>query len=209
MILETFHDLITFWIIFFRKEYMVDNANKIIIDAGANIGTFSLFAARAAPDAQIVALEPFPATRARLEFHVKRNGLANRVECRPWALAGSESRRFMAGGNAPSQSRGLADAGECEEGVVVEAVTLELLLDRTGLQFVDLLKMDIEGAEYEVFLSTPDKVLHRFRAIALEYHPNGLKRVLFDRLLAAGFHLVRDKENRCGSDGGVAHFRRP
>jgi FkbM family methyltransferase len=208
MTLETFHDLITFWIIFFRKEYVVDEKTHTIVDAGANIGTFSLFAARTAPDARIVALEPFPTTRARLESHVKRNGLANRVECRPWALAGSEGRRFMLGADEPSQFRGLSEAGQGEEGVVVEAVTLERLLDRTGLECVDLLKMDIEGSEHEVLLSTSDKVLHRFKSIALEYHPNRRKQVLFARMLAAGFHVVRDIETRRGSDGGVAHFRR-
>ncbi len=67
MTLETFHDLVTVWVVFFRDEYPVDLSHRRIIDAGANIGSFSLLAARVAPEARIIALEPFPATRARRE----------------------------------------------------------------------------------------------------------------------------------------------
>ncbi len=67
----------------------------------------------------------------------------------------------MADGNAPSQSRGLSDDGARESGVAVETVTLATLLEREGLDRVELLKMDIEGAEHEVFLSTSDDILRR------------------------------------------------
>src|SRR6478672_3899822 len=54
--LEEFHDLVTAWIIFFRREYDVARDCRTIVDAGANIGAFSLYAARAAPVARVVAL---------------------------------------------------------------------------------------------------------------------------------------------------------
>jgi FkbM family methyltransferase len=204
--LESFHDLVTAWIIFCRREYDVDPSCRTIIDAGANIGAFSLFAARAAAAARIVALEPFPATRARLEAHLARNGLSDRVACRPWALARADAPRRMDNASGPSQSRGLLGDDCPSGGVPVAAITLATLWAREGIERVDLLKMDIEGGEHEVLRATAPDVLRRTAAIALEYHPNGSKAELFARIQDAGFALVRDVPN--GPDSGVAHFRR-
>jgi FkbM family methyltransferase len=204
--LEDFHDLVTAWIIFFRREYEVDASCRLIVDAGANIGTFSLFAAREAAGARIVALEPFPVTRARLENHMTRNALSQRVVCRPWALGRADAARRMDSSGGPSQSRGLCEEGAATEGVPVEAVTLATLWEREQLDQVDLLKMDIEGGEHEVIPATPPEVLRRAAAIAMEYHPNGSKEALFSRLLDAGFTLAHDAPN--GLNSGVAHFRR-
>jgi len=54
------------WITFFRNEYRGPETCATIVDAGANIGAFSLYSARQAPRATIYALEPLPSTRARL-----------------------------------------------------------------------------------------------------------------------------------------------
>jgi FkbM family methyltransferase len=204
--LEDFHDLVTAWIIFFRREYKVDSSCRLIVDAGANIGTFSLFAAREAAKARIIALEPFPVTRARLEGHVARNQLGERVACRPWALGRADAARRMDDSSEISQSRGLCGEGTTGGGVPVEAVTLATLWQREGLDQVDLLKMDIEGGEHEVIPATPPEVLRKALALAMEYHPNGSKDELFSRLRDAGFALVQDAP--AGLNSGVAHFRR-
>lgn len=204
--LEDFHDLVTAWIIFFRREYEVDSSCRLIVDAGANIGAFTLFAAREAAGARIIALEPFPVTRARLERHVARNDLVERVVCRPWALGRADAARRMDDSGGPSQSRGLCGEETANRGVPVEAVTLATLWEREGLDQVDLLKMDIEGGEHEVIPATPPEVLRRAAALAMEYHPNGAKAALFSRLRDAGFSLTHDAPN--GLNSGVAHFRR-
>lgn len=207
--LEEFHDLVTAWIIFFRREYDVARDCRTIVDAGANIGAFSLYAARTAPAAHIVALEPFPSTHARLLAHVERNGLNDRVACRPWALAAADGARRMDDSSGPSQSRGLyaaePEASNGSVGVPVEAITLATLWEREQLGQVDLLKLDIEGGEHELLGATPAEVLRRASAIALEYHPNGPREALFACLKGAGFALVSDAQH--GPDSGVAHFR--
>lgn len=55
-------------------------------------------------------------------------------------------------------------------GVVVPAKTLTQIVLEVESAVVDLLKMDIEGSEYEVIFSTAPDVLRRVRRIALEYH---------------------------------------
>jgi FkbM family methyltransferase len=202
VLVETYHDLVTVWVVFFRNEYQVEARCKTIVDAGANIGTFAVYAARKAPGSVIHALEPFPSTRQRLQETLSANGLEHRVTVHPIGLSGGNSTRFMAA-DGPSQSRGTSTGGD---GVAVQTQTLAHFLDSTGLVSVDLLKMDIEGAEHEVFAATRTETLRKFERIALEYHPNGSSRSLFEKLRSAGFICQHDA--KFGDDSGVAHFVR-
>ncbi len=209
--LDSWEDLTTAWVVFFGEEYRVPHDCRTIVDAGANIGAFSLLAARDAPGARIVALEPFPSTRARLEETVRRNALEGRVACRPWALGRADAPRHMddADGIA-GHSRSLATEGSPTQGVLVEAITLATLWEREGLDRVDLLKIDIEGSEYELIAETPSEILRRSDRIVIEYHPGGSKAALFSSLRSAGFELVRDLTRHATM--GTAHFqlaRRP
>lgn len=204
---ETHHDLTTVWIIFFRGEYHVPETCTTIVDAGANIGAFSLYAARRAPNATIHALEPFPSTRERLAQTVAQNHLSPRVKIYELALAdvaSGDSNRHMSD-EGPSQSRGVA-TGPVAGSVAVQAITLEKFLDEANIAQADFLKMDIEGAEHEVIHAASPAVMRRFRQIALEYHPNGSADALFEKLAACGF--VCEHDARVAPDSGVAHFSR-
>lgn len=205
MTIERFEDLATAWLVFIRRDYPVGRSSRTIIDAGANIGAFSLYAARSAPGARVIALEPFPATFDRLAAHVGASRAAGRISCRPWALARADGRRSMDGSSMASQFRSLLDDRTEQPRVGVEAVTLATLWERERLDRVDLLKLDIEGTEYELIGATPVEVLRRIEAIAMEYHPNGSKSDLFRDLRRAGFELVRDQPAPLGY--GLAHFR--
>ncbi|HWZ90250.1 MAG TPA: FkbM family methyltransferase [Polyangiaceae bacterium] len=202
ILVQTYHDLVTVWVIFFRTEYHVDVGCQTIVDAGANIGTFTLYAARKAPGASIHALEPFPSTQDRLRETLRTNGLEQRVTVHPIGLSGEDSTRFMPDAG-PSQSRGTTTEGN---GIPVATKTLAHFLDAAGLTDADLLKMDIEGGEHEVFSEASQETLQRFRRIALEYHPSGSSRALFAKLLNAGFACHHDA--RSFDDSGVAHFVR-
>jgi FkbM family methyltransferase len=79
---------------------------------------------------------------------------------------------------------------------LVECLTLQAMLDANGLQIVDFLKIDIEGAEYEAVPGSPEVFKSgRVKVIALEYHPDilssrGLQVVtIHDLLLKAGYTL--------------------
>lgn len=204
---ETHHDLVTLWIIFFRKEYRVPTTCTTIVDAGANIGAFSLYAARRAPHAVVHALEPFPSTRARLQQTVTQNQLTARVKIYELALAdlsSNDASRHMSN-DGPSQSRGTSSQ-PVAGGVAVQATTLEQFLERAKISHADFLKMDIEGAEHEVLAAASPAVLRKFAEIALEYHPNGSAERLFGKLTSSGF--VCEHDARVAPDSGVAHFRR-
>jgi FkbM family methyltransferase len=212
--LEEFYDLDTLWQVYVREVYPVEPGDRCVIDAGANIGLFCCYAARRAPGAEVHAVEPVPETFKRLEEHVHANGLAGRIHCVQAALASRSGTVVMSGGGLPSQMARVVDNGAArgpDDGVRVPAIRLLDLVAEHRARGVDLLKMDVEGSEYEVLLSTSAADLAPIRRLWLEYH-EGLgarstdKRRLQQHLTAAGFHVVAEMGD---GDYGILHYARP
>lgn len=202
-------DLITAWIIFFRREYTVRASDKVILDAGGNIGAFSLFAASRAPGSQVLAVEPFPATHERFLENLRANPeRSNRIRCLPYALgAGKGTARMDATlGGSSDQSRGLINEKSTAPSIDVKTISLGELLRENSLETVDLLKMDIEGAEHELFAREPRETFQKISRISMEYHPVASKEALFSNVRKAGFELTRDMVFSEGT--GVAEFHR-
>jgi hypothetical protein len=111
---------------------------------------------------------------------------------------------------AESQRRSLvpADLEPDAAGVVkVPSITLAELMDRYKLTQIDLLKLDIEGSEWEVLHSTPASVLRSIRRIQFEYHEvharfGYSKSALFAYLQSAGYRLTHCQEDEHGT--GIA-----
>ena len=93
--LEEFYELETLWLIYFHSMYRPRRTDRVIVDAGANIGLFSCYAASRIPDCEVFAVEPFPATYSRLLENVRSNGLANRIHTFNTALGFSTGTATM------------------------------------------------------------------------------------------------------------------
>jgi FkbM family methyltransferase len=209
---EELTDLKAFWQIFLRRVYRVDSTDRAIVDLGANIGVFTLYAARCATQAKIFSVEPFPSTFRRLVNNVRNHQLETRVTCLNFAAAGSSGERLMPDAPVPSQRRALssvASSTKISTGPQVTGKTLEAMFDENRLSHVDLVKVDIEGSEYEVFLSTPSNILVRIDRISMEYHGDSApysKQQLFDHICSAGFTTTWDI---CDAQGyGIAEMIR-
>ncbi|MCB0378613.1 MAG: FkbM family methyltransferase [Bdellovibrionales bacterium] len=202
--LNTNHDLITIWIIFFRGEYKVPSHQKVIVDAGANIGTFSIYASLFQPK-KIIALEPFPETFTALQKNIAANDLGDLIEVQPLALAKDSGTVLMDISAGPSQSRGLVDTNS-KNGTSVESLSLKDFFQKMSLEHVDFFKMDIEGSEHEVLKNTDDETFKKINNLALEYHPNQQKKDLFEKILSHGFEILSDF--KISDNSGVAHFRK-
>ncbi len=143
-----------------------------VVDVGANIGSFSVFVAHREPTAKIVCVEPVQANFAILEKNIAENALTNITPVRA-AIADHPGTLTIYHGKGTLHASGSAyaidatDAGDKEE---VPSMTLGALLDAHGIGHVDFLKMDCEGAEYDILFSLPDAVWTRIKKVALEYH---------------------------------------
>lgn len=199
-------DLVTTWIIYLRHEYTVKPSDEIILDCGANIGVFALYAASSAPRSHIFAIEPFPSTFHELCENIKLNNLERQVTCVSIALSGSDgSVNMYAAPHVASQVRQVIRPSGADT-VSVTALTLASLFARIGVGEVDLLKMDIEGSEHPALLQAKPSALARVKRLSVEYHQTAPKGTLFDHLTTAGFALDRDRV--LGENYGVAEFTR-
>ena len=135
--------------IFLRQDYGEIPDGAVVIDLGANIGVFSIYAATTASKVRLYAYEPMPDFFKLMQENVRLNGLDNTVKCFNLAVAADSADRelFVAGTDfffptlVPSKSEEAARRTE------VHCTTLANILDANALAHVDLLKMDIEGAE--------------------------------------------------------------
>src|SRR4051794_8526066 len=65
-------DVDAFWAIFCRDDYPVKSSDALIVDAGANIGAFTLYALQRAPEAVVIAIEPAPDNCSRVRANATR-----------------------------------------------------------------------------------------------------------------------------------------
>jgi FkbM family methyltransferase len=147
-----------------QYEWKLPKRPSVIVDAGANIGLASIFFANRYPGAKIISIEPAP---SNLKLLCKN-------------MAQYPNNAIVAGALWKENSRvTIVDPGGGEWGFQVEedrpadgnvmALTLDRLMDQFGIDYVDLLKVDIEGAEKEVFESS-SQWIDRVGAIAIELH---------------------------------------
>ena len=173
-------------------RFMPRDLDGVVVDAGANIGAFTLACASWHPRVTIHAYEPNPAAREMLARNVAANGLEARVTIWPEALGAHDgSIQFHVAG--ASLEAGVLASGESIE---VPTVSLATVVGRAGGR-VSLLKMDVEGAEADVFEASRSRGV---LCIVGEYHPEIAPRVV-ERLRAAldGDFAVRFSDTRrCG-----------
>jgi FkbM family methyltransferase len=218
-------DLIVFWLVFARRHYPIRSADHIVVDVGANIGMFTLYAAREAPHCRVIAIEPFPDTRACLQSLVERNHLQGRVTILDCALAACSATGSMdTAAEVPSQYRRIYsedtkgmnsnhrnDVEQAEDGISVRMETLDRIFDSTQVSAADLVKLNIHGSEYEVLMSAAPETLERCKTIAVQYHDlpascHVNKQDLFQHMAHSGFDLISDDDTHRGS--GMASFAR-
>jgi FkbM family methyltransferase len=158
----------TIAVVFVRREYGPMDADwQTIVDIGANMGSFAVYAAMTCPKARIFGFEPEERNFGYLSNNIAVNSLQNRVKLFQCAVASTAGEREMAIGESPLNSL-VADAGSVHR--KVQCTTLGNILDEQKLATVDMLKMNCEGAEYEIFESCSKADLERVKRIRLEYH---------------------------------------
>jgi FkbM family methyltransferase len=152
----------------------------LILDCGSNIGMSVLYFKRVYPDARILAFEPDPDIGPILQQNIAENELKN-VQWLPVALSREVGKKtfFSDGvcgsGLAESLTTGATNAWNQYE---VSCARLRDFL----VEPVDFMKMNIEGAEYEVLADSEDR-LAQIREMIIEYHHlPGLRRSLHEIL---------------------------
>ncbi len=149
------------------REHLASGST--FVDVGAQIGYYSLKAAAVVgPRGRVIAVEPNPETVTKLEGNIRASG-AKAITVAPVACSDSESVLDLYA--APAANTGesslsktnASQAGEAQRAYKVRARPLDDIIRESGVARVDVIKVDVEGAEY--------LVLRGARETLAEFHP--------------------------------------
>ena len=168
--------------------------SPVVIDIGGHIGAFTMFTMQQAPRARVLVFEPEPLSFELLQRNIGMNGFSDRVIASRRAVCGTGgTRTLFASGSSPVNS--LFRHNTQAVPVSVPCTTLAEIFARHRIDRCDLLKIDCEGAEYEILYSAPSDVLARVQRIVLEWHgiPGHTPEALEQFLRSQGFSTQRPR----------------
>jgi FkbM family methyltransferase len=138
-----------------------------VFDIGANLGVYALsFAQRVGPTGRIYAFEPVPATFARLKEHIALNGATNIIPV-PFALFDREGRMEMwVDEEWHGEKSFFRQPKKKSMPLLVPVTTIDLFVNREGIERVDAIKLDAEGAELAIVRGA-DQTLRRDKPLLM------------------------------------------
>lgn len=160
-------DLSMFKQVWVDREYAfeIDSIPEVIVDAGANIGMASLYFASRFPEAKIIAIECDSENFEALKQNTASLGNVVAINRALWSEAGELS----VGGSKDREASFFVGTEVSEERSRVRAVTVDGLMENHQLPRIDILKLDIEGAEKEV-LEASEHWIDKVNMIVIEVH---------------------------------------
>lgn len=157
----------------------------VVRDVGANVGFYALLAGvLAGQEGRVLAFEPVAENVAILRRHLSLNDLETRVEVVEAAVADKSGIRHFSAGEYRATGK-LDRAGQIE----VRVVSLDEMMAEGRLPRVDVIKIDVEGAELEV-LEGAKEVLTRYRPrLVVELHNPEMDRKCPEFLRQLGYQI--------------------
>lgn len=158
--------------IIFNKMYGMPHQQKTIVDIGANKGLFAIFFGNQlrSENLKIYCFEPHPNTFQILQNNIQLNGLEANIFASQKVVSAEmvEAKSFFIARDSFDYSA--FNEYQSEEKITVKNTTLPKIIEDNNISKIDLLKMNCEGAEYEILMNTPDSYLQKINEIRMEYH---------------------------------------
>lgn len=168
------------WVI---EEYKEKNfqilENDNIIDIGSHIGLFAMYASQKCDKGTIFCFEPIKENYDLLLDNLKLNNIKN-VKTFNIAVTGSD---FTVTIYLSDDDAGHSIFLHNTNLVQVKSTSLKKIFDDNNIEKCDLIKMDCEGAEYEIIESLPSNYFNKITKMIIEYHFVGSKLELAKNLI--------------------------
>lgn len=153
---------------FYEKFGVPIQDGWLIVDIGAGIGEYTLFATAGHQNNTVHAYEPFPESFSLLTDNLKLNGMQG-VTAFMEAVGSQSGTASLDLSSAEPLQFSISAQVTSPANLHVPVVTLAQVLDRVGKR-VNVLKLDCEGAEYAILFSASQEVLDAIDHIVLEVH---------------------------------------
>lgn len=168
--------------IFHENVYQIEegmfNDSGIAIDIGANIGAFSIFAAGMGAK-KVYAYEPEEGNFGVLKTNIKQNNLDKVIKAIDWGVLDERRDVELYGGQGASFVEGVKTlTGAAKKMIVnketarqtIKCVSLESVFADNKVSSCDVLKIDVEGSEYEIIAGAKPEILAKAKFITMEFH---------------------------------------
>ena len=152
------------WQIYWRRDYESPQHLRDVrqvVDLGANVGYSCLYWCHQYPQCRVTALEPHPVHLSVMRDNLQRNGFLDQVKIVPAAAGSKEKRSYLTDARTSSSVT--------EEQSALQIRVLDIFAEPEMKGKIDILKIDIEGGEYEL-LSDPRFAQLEVRALVVEWH---------------------------------------
>ncbi|QQR54792.1 FkbM family methyltransferase [Candidatus Peregrinibacteria bacterium] len=160
--------------VFSLREYAwiepaLKTAKTVVLDIGAHKGYFTLYVRALNAEVPLWAYEPEEANFSALKKHLAMNKIHG-VVAKNAAVAEHEGTLFLNVSEDSHNHSIVVAPGTCRQ-KKVSATTLEKIVNK--FKKVEVLKMDIEGAEFQIFETAPVALFDKLETVFLEYHEYG------------------------------------
>lgn len=168
-------DKMVLWEQWKMKDYqgLTIRPGDVVIDLGGHIGSSTLnYSHYVGKDGVVYSIEALPENFSLLTRNISRNGITN-VKAFNLAIVGDRNMRRIQLNHNTHNSGGhsILDLGAVQQAATLcEAMTLEAFAEQQGITRIDILQMDIEGAEFEILLNADKAFLGAIPQIMFEYH---------------------------------------
>jgi FkbM family methyltransferase len=142
--------------------------DAVFVDIGANVGSVSLFVDNFNKDREdkirVFAIEPEPHNLSLLQKNIESNPVENVTVINKaiWHQNKEVLITNRGGNSSIFEIEGV-------EQTKIQAITLEKLFKENNIEHVDVMKIDIEGAEFDLIINAPEKTLAKIKYITLEF----------------------------------------
>ena len=164
-----------FKLMFMNDEYLWPIPNKkldgVIIDLGAHVGYFTLYSAFRYPYCKIFSFEPFPRNFQVLENNIRQNALAHctAFQCAVCGRSGEAVFGFETSVENPTEPHIVDNlTPDGRNFFTVPCLSLNDVIEKHSLEKIALLKIDIEGSEYDVLYNLSDLNYKKIQRIGME-----------------------------------------
>ena len=168
-------DSIAFFEVFFlnTNDYMDEfkiKENDVIVDIGAHIGYFSIHSSINAKKGKVFAFEPYVESFKVLTKNLKINQIENVIP-QNLGVTKKSGTNFLYLKKNLSIGNSIYKNANSDDKIDIETISLQDIIKNNDLQKINILKLDCEGAEYQILLNLDNQILQKIDRIVSEMHP--------------------------------------
>ena len=190
-------DIITVFVVFIKEDYGKLKPENIVVDIGANIGVYSLYAAYLGAK-KVYAYEPNKNAYEVLLQNITNNSLEDVIIPQNMAISDTNNKTVkIPSASSPLNQIIANDNDNIENYDLINTINVKTIIANNEIEFIDVLKIDCEGCEYSVFFNMKKSTFLKIGNIRMEYH-SGPNNRLISCLKTNNFNIIcLKKDSSC------------